>query len=149
MLSIEEFEMLFKGCMPRINWDRAKAEQWRVAHCVVDDRKALGDWKIVVTKGGILGDGGQKISLHEVIGDMSLFGQDWRKEVFDLAAEMEGENQKIALVLPALGNTIMDGNHRSVACMLGGFEFAILILRLVHPTDPALHLSMWGEEDFA
>lgn len=126
-MTFEEYERLFKGSMPRLNWDRGKLKGWRVEQTVVDDRDALADWKILITEGGVYGDKGRHIRLGRVQGNMDLFGKDWRPVAFKLAEQYELEDQKISLIVPALGRVVFDGCHRLVALMLSRVEFGVLI----------------------
>lgn len=143
-MTIDQFYSLFSGCMPNINWDRARRERWEVDHTVVSTRVALSQWNLVISKEGRFGDGGKLITLGEVPGNLHLFGQDWRQKALAIAAEMEKEPLSIPIVVPAINNTILDGNHRCVAIMLGAFDFSVLICSVYPPNG-----IIWGDEDYA
>lgn len=140
-MTVEDFRDLFSGNTPNLNWSKAVEEGWKVETRVVTEHEVLEDYCSCVTVDGLRGFGGRSLLFREITGDMSKVGFAWRKKVYALAAGMDEQQQ--TMIVPALGETIFDGNHRIVALLLHRLKFAVMICTLV-PKGGAL----WRVEDY-
>jgi hypothetical protein len=147
-MRLEEYEALFKGAMPQINWRLAHRERWKVETAVITDRQALGELFLPWTASGVTGDPTSfSLRVSEVSANLEYVGKEWRTKILRFAQAYSLSKEPILLVLPAIKSMsamtlLLDGSHRTTACHLAFVEFRVLVCSLLPKSD-----TVWRVQD--